>query len=247
MRNNANCQRQKVSFKGTAEHKYLDCSLSPSLSSPPLRRPIHPPSATLSFARGYRRKPSRSSWFLKDERDLHPCDSYRPSRDEGSRVSQDSRRSDTRGAPWNPVFHARFRAATPERCSRAMYAPRESTRWEIHCADTPGTVVYVYPRTRPSADVLHLCRRRAKMKRALATAERTVDIKLSGTAASTFYKVSRSLCARTSSPCCSSFSRGTKDSLAVSYRLVGPRDILRALLGSRFVFALSQDEVPCYA
>lgn len=64
MRNNANCQRQKVSFKGIAEHKYLDCSrllsFPPSVSfslPPPLSFSLNISLSltTLSFALGYRR------------------------------------------------------------------------------------------------------------------------------------------------------------------------------------------------
>lgn len=112
MRNNANCQRQKVSFKGIAEHKYLDCSRLLSFPLPPLSLSL---SISLSFCLFSRislpQPPSLSLSVIVESVGIVVVSKRRraagfaslrflSSRDtRAAACVQDSRRSDTRGYP----------------------------------------------------------------------------------------------------------------------------------------------------
>lgn len=124
-----------------------------------------------------------------------------------------SRRSGTCGAPWNPVFHARIRPIiiTGTGNFRGAYAPRLDEKFIATECMSSYICVYI--------PYLYL----VKMRHMLAVWKRTaIDIKLTGTAASVFYKTSRRvhgvLLCRT---------KTTRRGLGVSYRARSTRYTMR--------------------
>lgn len=154
IRNNANCQRQKVSFKGIAEHKYLDCSRLPSLSFSLL----HPSSLPLPLSLSLRVLVEIVEIVVVSKRRAGFASlRFLSSRDTRTAACvQDSRRSDTRGALLGIRYSALVSVPHRRHGVSAACTYREILDGKFIAA---RYVTYV----RPSVDVLHLYRR-AKMK-----------------------------------------------------------------------------------